>query len=68
MSAAPAPFMRYDAMEQWLKECGFSGFEIRRMVNKGLIRGRHFTSKTKFWYSAEQIGKDVLQNGKGNEG
>lgn len=68
MSQAPAPFMRYDTMEQWLMEWGFSAREIRRMVNKGLIRGRHFSSKTKFWYSAEQIGRDVLQNGKGNEG
>ena len=65
MSQAPTSFMRYDAMEQWLKECGFSGYEIRRMVSKGVIRGRVFTSRHKFWYSAEQIVNDVLQNGKG---
>ena len=65
MSQAPAAFMRYDAMEQWLKELGFSGVEIRRMVNKGLIKPRVFSSKRKFWYSAEQIVHDVLQNGGG---
>lgn len=65
MSQAPADFMRYDTMEQWLKQCGFSAREVRRMVAKGLIRGRVFSSKQKRWYSAEQIVHDVLGSEKG---
>lgn len=64
MSQAPASFMRYETMREWLKDCGFSASEIRGMVEKGLIRGRLFSGK-RHWYSAEQITNDVLQhNGK----
>jgi hypothetical protein len=60
MSQAPAEFMRYDEMEQWLRTCGLSVCEIRSMVREGLIKGVTFTSKRKRWYHAGQIAKDVL--------
>ena len=53
---APRRNMRYNDVVLWLKENGFSRFEIRRLVRKGVIEGNYIKPYgNRKWYNAQQI-------------
>jgi hypothetical protein len=53
---APRENMRYSDVVNWLKENGYSGFEIRRMMEEGLLEAHYIKPFGKnAWYSATQI-------------
>jgi hypothetical protein len=58
MITTPAPHanMRWGDVVTWLKDNGYSGFEIRRMLEKGVIEPHYIKPFGKnAWYSAQQI-------------
>jgi len=53
---APRENMRRDDVVQWLTENGYSAYEIRRMMEQGIIKAHVIRpSAARAWYSATEI-------------
>ena len=60
----PRVNMRYNDMVGWLTANGYSIAQVRRLVEKKLIKANHLRGGAKrAWYSAQQI-KEALEEDK----
>lgn len=60
---APRRNMRYNEVMQWLMENGYTHYEVRRMMEQGVIEA-HFLRPTarRAWFNAAQIKEAIDGN------